>query len=64
MPRSLQASPEFKGIKTVAFAFAARRVLQASPEFKGIKTQISNQGRALLTLQASPEFKGIKTEKT
>ena len=36
---ALQASPEFKGIKTISTGAAALlSALQASPEFKGIKT--------------------------
>ena len=36
---SLQASPEFKGIKTNRYRYMHKMVtLQASPEFKGIKT--------------------------
>ena len=60
---ALQASPEFKGIKTGLCWITQRGTqLQASPEFKGIKTLL----RALHCmrpdpLQASPEFKGIKT---
>jgi len=40
MPRTvLQASPEFKGIKTKSERFDVEHFsLQASPEFKGIKT--------------------------
>ena len=58
----LQASPEFKGIKTrQTHKCRHPRWLQASPEFKGIKTM--RVGRCCKTglLQASPEFKGIKT---
>ena len=37
---ALQASPEFKGIKTTFLdSFCNRKLLQASPEFKGIKTE-------------------------
>ena len=58
----LQASPEFKGIKTVASAGSSQACgLQASPEFKGIKTASSCTRRWRAVLQASPEFKGIKT---
>ena len=35
----LQASPEFKGIKTHRAVDKVGFLLQASPEFKGIKTQ-------------------------
>ena len=58
---ALQASPEFKGIKTWHRAAPARSRLQASPEFKGIKTIAHVQGLRRSRLQASPEFKGIKT---
>ena len=34
----LQASPEFKGIKTAVEVEYSASALQASPEFKGIKT--------------------------
>ena len=58
----LQASPEFKGIKTDDVAqFRKILLLQASPEFKRIKTDDVAQFRKILLLQASPEFKGIKT---
>ena len=62
----LQASPEFKGIKTNENGSVMMySPLQASPEFKGIKTRIlSAMHRALGVLQASPEFKGIKTSLT
>ena len=37
----LQASPEFKGIKTIGvFRSTTSFALQASPEFKGIKTRV------------------------
>ena len=36
----LQASPEFKGIKTMDFPRIRNFRLQASPEFKGIKTKL------------------------
>ena len=40
----LQASPDFKGIKTVVEAVDhVEQVLQASPDFKGIKTTRSRQ---------------------
>ena len=58
----LQASPEFKGIKTFTTLTAVSRWLQASPEFKGIKTWPQRRAR-LIAVQASPEFKGIKTIK-
>ena len=58
----LQASPEFKGIKTRSIVgLDFHFTLQASPEFKGIKTP-DNQKEPLNPLQASPEFKGIKTK--
>ncbi len=58
---SLQASPEFKGIKTWSAHDTVSRRLQASPEFKGIKTVGGCSMACHPMLQASPEFKGIKT---
>ena len=61
----LQASPDFKGIKTCGWCGRfSLDLLQASPDFKGIKT-VAQRARRLWrrTLQASPDFKGIKTEK-
>ena len=47
----LQASPEFKGIKTVKLSWLFCNKLQASPEFKGIKT------RPAARRAVSPRFK-------
>ena len=59
---SLQASPEFKGIKTLlCYPMYQHCELQASPEFKGIKTVFEWGDHWGAPLQASPEFKGIKT---
>ena len=61
---TLQASPEFKGIKTNPWPWAGQRPrLQASPEFKGIKTAECLHPAQCFELQASPEFKGIKTSR-
>ena len=57
----LQASPEFKGIKTPCVLTFELQQLQASPEFKGIKTNSCPPLPNIVALQASPEFKGIKT---
>ena len=58
----LQASPEFKGIKTIQYHDSPpSSELQASPEFKGIKTSKVVALASGYPLQASPEFKGIKT---
>ena len=57
----LQASPEFKGIKTQRRRNRRIDPLQASPEFKGIKTGLLRIHQSDSWLQASPEFKGIKT---
>ena len=59
--QSLQASPEFKGIKTNLNNYLEIVELQASPEFKGIKTTTTFMCWKGSKLQASPEFKGIKT---
>ena len=62
MAHALQASPEFKGIKTCSkYLTPSSSLLQASPEFKGIKTPARLVFSILRWLQASPEFKGIKT---
>ena len=57
----LQASPDFKGIKTQPHHQPHGAVLQASPDFKGIKTARQAQLPQQVVLQASPDFKGIKT---
>ena len=61
--QSLQASPEFKGIKTNLNNYLEIVELQASPEFKGIKTTTTFMCWKGSKLQASPEFKGIKTSR-
>ncbi len=61
--RALQASPEFKGIKTPVL----ERVLALDVGFKpalnskGLRLRLSNDAIEETKLQASPEFKGIKT---
>ncbi len=58
----LQASPDFKGIKTIALCLIHVCMrLQASPDFKGIKTEQHDLLLHPTPLQASPDFKGIKT---
>ncbi len=58
---ALQASPDFKGIKTLEDLITSRSgELQASPDFKGIKT-LPDGNFSLWRLQASPDFEGIKT---
>ena len=60
-PLRLQASPEFKGIKT-AVPLKLAMVLRFKPALnsKGLR-QMPPYGRQPIPLQASPEFKGIKT---
>ena len=59
----LQASPEFKGIKTDAGPHLAEPLGRFKPALnsKGLR-QVNAGGDGLFAaLQASPEFKGIKT---
>src|SRR5574337_1005187 len=59
----LQASPDFKGIKTMPGGVVGQHGrFQASPDFKGIKTSRGTGSMAAAMLQASPDFKGIKTQ--
>ena len=58
---ALQASPEFKGIKTYTRA-TPRHKFSFKPALnsKGLRLDFSELSERLM-LQASPEFKGIKT---
>ncbi len=60
---SLNASPEYQGIKTVfSVRFSISLALNASPEYQGIKTLILNVRVSYqFALNASPEYQGIKT---
>ena len=58
----LQASPEFKGIKTWTLSWArARMRFKPALNSKGLRLCRSSTVVRHLQLQASPEFKGIKT---
>ena len=59
----LQASPEFKGIKTV-FGVLLVNLCRFKPALnsKGLRRAHAAQFLQTPPLQASPEFKGIKTD--
>ena len=58
----LQASPDFKGIKTLQAACFPTRRLGFKPALisKGLRLDLEHVA-SLHLLQASPDFKGIKT---
>ena len=59
---TLQASPEFKGIKTAASGvFAMVKSFKPALNSKGLRPCACSLPKHRRWLQASPEFKGIKT---
>ena len=59
----LQASPEFKGIKTCSAAsFSISAWLQASPEFKGIKTYTRATPRHKFSFKPALNSKGLRLD--
>ena len=60
LDRELQASPEFKGIKTGLCACYWQERLQASPEFKGIKTSFDYCLVLFLRFKPALNSKGLR----
>ena len=58
----LQASPEFKGIKTAGVkSYHVRMCFKPALNSKGLRLTVQSFVIKSQALQASPEFKGIKT---